>query len=68
MSIEFEDEVIELNEGEMIVVPKGKNHKPFAEEESKIMLIEPKGVINTGDKKMNLLQKMINGYKKPFAQ
>ncbi len=35
----------------MIVVPKGVKHKPFAHEETKIMLIEPKGVINTGDKK-----------------
>tara|TARA_B100000809_G_C14764516_1_gene397074 strand:+ start:121 stop:483 length:363 start_codon:yes stop_codon:yes gene_type:complete len=57
ISIEFEDEVIELNEGEMIVVPKGKKHKPFAEEESKIMLIEPKGVINTGGKKNELTAK-----------
>jgi len=49
IGIEFEDETIELSAGEMIVVPKGKKHKPFAEEEAKIMLIEPKGVINTGD-------------------
>ena len=41
----------------MIVVPKGRKHKPFAEEESKIMLIEPKGVINTGDKKNELTKK-----------
>ena len=57
ISIEFEDEVIQLKEGEMIVVPKGRKHKPFAEEESKIMLIEPKGVINTGDKKNELTKK-----------
>ena len=49
IGIEFEDETIELSAGEMIVVPKGKRHKPFAEEEAKVMLIEPKGVINTGD-------------------
>ncbi|MBS71840.1 MAG: cupin [Thermoplasmata archaeon] len=49
MKIEFEDKTIELNEGEMYVVPKGVNHKPFAEEECKIMLIEPTGVVNTGD-------------------
>ena len=34
---------------EMIVIPKGKTHKPFADDEAKIMLIEPKGVTNTGD-------------------
>ena len=44
-----EDETIELNEGEMYVVPAGKRHKPFAPEEAKIMLVEPKGVVNTGD-------------------
>ena len=47
--IEFEDETVELYEGEMIVVPKGKKHRPYADEEAKIMLIEPKGVRNTGD-------------------
>lgn len=47
--IEFEDETMEINEGEMIVVPKGVKHKPFAEEEAKIMLIEPTGTLNTGE-------------------
>ena len=49
MGIEFEDQTIELNEGEMIVVPKGIKHKPYADKEAKIMIIEPKGVTNTGD-------------------
>jgi hypothetical protein len=35
--------------GEMFVVPKGVEHKPFAASEVKLMLIEPKGVVNTGD-------------------
>ena len=35
----------------MIVIPKGIKHKPFASEEAKIMLIEPRGVSNTGDVK-----------------
>ena len=47
--IEFENETIEINEGEMLVVPAGIKHKPFAEREAKIMLVEPSGVINTGD-------------------
>jgi len=38
----------------MIVVPKGKRHKPFAEKEAKIMLVEPRGVVNTGDVKNEL--------------
>jgi len=49
MKIEFEDRTIELNEGEMLVVPKGVRHKPYAEEECKVMLVEPRGVVNTGD-------------------
>ena len=49
IGIEFENETIEINEGEMIVVPKGKKHRPFAKKEAKIMLIEPRGVVNTGN-------------------
>ena len=49
MSIEFENETIEIISGEMIIVPRGVMHKPFAKQECKIMLIEPKGIINTGN-------------------
>ncbi len=49
MGIQFEDQTVELSEGEMIVIPKGKKHKPYADKEAKIMIIEPKGVTNTGD-------------------
>ena len=54
MQLEFREETIKLNEGEMYVVPKGKNHRPFADEECYIMLIEPRGVVNTGEVKNNL--------------
>ena len=49
MFIELEDETVELNEGEMYVVPRGVNHKPYAIEECKVMLVEPRGVLNTGN-------------------
>jgi len=49
MTIEFRDDKVELSAGEMYVVPKGVEHKPFAKEECKIMFIEPQGVKNTGD-------------------
>ena len=49
MMIEFEDKMVELNAGEMYVVPKGVMHKPHASEECKIMIVEPSGVINTGE-------------------
>ena len=49
MSIEFKDKTIELSEGEMYVVPKGVEHKPYAEKECKVMIIEPRGIVNTGN-------------------
>ncbi len=49
MHIEFRDKTIELKTGDLFVVPKGVEHKPFAKEECKIMLIEPAGTVNTGD-------------------
>ena len=49
MKIELSDGTVELNEGDMYVVPKGVAHKPYAEEECKVMLVEPRGVVNTGD-------------------
>ena len=39
----------ELDEGELCVVKKGDQHKPFAEKECHVMLIEPRGVVNTGE-------------------
>lgn len=42
------EKVFEINEGEMIVVPKGVEHKPICEEECCVMLIEPKETVNTG--------------------
>tara|TARA_B100001123_G_C15260589_1_gene1006452 strand:+ start:1213 stop:1578 length:366 start_codon:yes stop_codon:yes gene_type:complete len=49
MILKFRDGEIKLSEGEMCVVPKGVEHKPCANKECKILVIEPKGVINTGD-------------------
>ena len=54
MKIELSDGTVELSEGEMFVVPKGVAHKPYAEEECKVMLVEPRGVVNTGDSKDKL--------------
>ena len=48
MSIAFRDGSVKLKAGEMFVVPKGKEHKPIAEKECKVMLVEPAGTINTG--------------------
>ncbi|HYS54274.1 MAG TPA: cupin domain-containing protein [Thermoanaerobaculia bacterium] len=49
MVIEFRDGSVTLRSGDMFVVPRGKEHKPFAAGECRIMLIEPAGTVNTGD-------------------
>lgn len=48
LRIDFRDGAVIIGPGEMFVVPKGVEHKPFAEKEVKLMLIEPRGVLNTG--------------------
>ena len=49
LRIDFRDGNILLRQGEMYVVSKGIEHKPYAEHEVKLMLIEPRGVLNTGE-------------------
>ena len=50
LTIEFKDGSVDIEQGEMYVVPKGVEHKPTATKECHIMIIEPKGVTNTGNK------------------
>jgi len=49
MQMNFRDKMIELSPGEMIVIPKGVEHKPASDKGYKALLIEPEGVPNTGD-------------------
>ena len=49
LRIDFEDGHVEIGEGEMYVVPRGVSHKPYAEQEVEMLLIEPRGLKNTGD-------------------
>jgi mannose-6-phosphate isomerase-like protein (cupin superfamily) len=49
LRIDFREGAVELGPGEMFVVPKDVEHKPYAEHEVKMMLIEPRGVRNTGN-------------------
>jgi mannose-6-phosphate isomerase-like protein (cupin superfamily) len=49
LRIDFRDGAVELRPGEMLVVPKGVEHKPFAQQECQVLLIEPAGTVNTGD-------------------
>jgi mannose-6-phosphate isomerase-like protein (cupin superfamily) len=48
LRIDFRDGAVHVSTGEMFVVPKGVEHKPYAEREVKLLLIEPRGVVNTG--------------------
>ncbi|KAB2330709.1 cupin domain-containing protein [Bacillus mesophilum] len=52
--IAFRDGEVKLSAGEMYIVPKGVEHKPYAETECQVMLVEPRGVVNTGDTKAEL--------------
>ena len=54
MTLKFRDHEVKLSKGEMYVVPKGVEHKPVAKNECKILVVEPKGVINTGEEKSKL--------------
>ena len=49
--MELRDKTIELKEGEFLIVPKGIEHRPVAEEEVSVMLFEPATTLNTGDTK-----------------
>jgi mannose-6-phosphate isomerase-like protein (cupin superfamily) len=52
--MELRDKTIELNEGEFLIVSKGVEHRPVAEEEVSVMLFEPASTLNTGDQKGEL--------------
>ena len=54
LKLEFRDKMVEVNEGEMIVVPIGVEHRPIAEEEVWIMLFEPAKIKHTGEVKSDL--------------
>ncbi len=48
LRIDFRDGAVHVSAGEMFVVPKGVEHKPYAAREVNVLLIEPRGVLNTG--------------------
>ena len=49
LAIHFRDRVVRLTEGEFLIVPKGVEHKPIAEEEAHVLLFEPASTLNTGN-------------------
>jgi mannose-6-phosphate isomerase-like protein (cupin superfamily) len=48
LRIDFRDGAVQISAGEMFVVPRGVEHKPYAKDEVKLLLVEPRGVPNTG--------------------
>jgi mannose-6-phosphate isomerase-like protein (cupin superfamily) len=50
LKIEFRDKTVDLREGEFLVVPKGVEHRPVAEEEVSVLLFEPASTLNTGNR------------------
>ena len=56
LKIEFRDKTVEIHPNEFIIVPKGVEHKPIAENEVSVMLFEPASTLNTGDAKSDLTQ------------
>lgn len=54
LRIELREKTITLNEGELLVVPRGVEHKPIADEEVQVLLFEPASTLNTGDRENEL--------------
>ncbi|WP_017733880.1 cupin domain-containing protein [Nafulsella turpanensis] len=49
LKMELRDKVVEIKEGEFIVIPRGVEHRPIAEEEVQVMLFEPASTLHTGN-------------------
>jgi mannose-6-phosphate isomerase-like protein (cupin superfamily) len=59
LKIELRDRDIHLEEGELFVVPRGVEHRPVATEETHLLVIEPTGTPNIGNKKTAALRQTI---------
>ncbi|PQJ10318.1 cupin domain-containing protein [Flavipsychrobacter stenotrophus] len=60
LQMEFRDKTVIINEGELIIVPRGVEHKPVAKNEVSVMLFEPASTINTGDVRGELTRDTLN--------
>ena len=59
LKIEFRDKTVEIKEGEFIIVPKGIEHKPIADEEVHVLLFEPATTLNTGNVENNFTKTVL---------
>jgi mannose-6-phosphate isomerase-like protein (cupin superfamily) len=60
LKIEFRDKTVTLGKGEFLIIPKGIEHKPVAENEVLVMLFEPETTLNTGDTENDLTKHQLN--------
>ena len=60
LNMELRDQIITINEGEFLIVPRGVEHKPVAEEEVHIILFEPATTLNTGDVKNEMTRDVLD--------
>ena len=59
-NMEFRDKTVTLHEGEFLIVPKGTEHRPVAEQEVSVMLFEPATTLNTGNTKSELMREQLD--------
>lgn len=59
LKMELRDKTIEINKNEFLIVPKGTEHRPFAESEVSVMLFEPASTLNTGDTENELTKHIL---------
>ena len=59
-TMEFRDRSVVVNENEFLIVPKGVEHRPVAEEEVAVMLFEPASTLNTGNAESDLTRKELD--------
>ena len=59
LKMEFRDKTVEINPGEFIIVPRGVEHKPVADDEVHLLLFEPASTVNTGNLENELTRKKL---------
>ena len=68
LKMEFREKTVEIKENEFLIVPKGVEHKPVADEEVSLLLFEPASTFNTGDTKNELTRECLERISSNFFQ
>jgi mannose-6-phosphate isomerase-like protein (cupin superfamily) len=59
-TMQFRDRAVDVREGELIIVPRGVEHRPVAEDEVHVLLFEPAGTLNTGNVRGELTRETLD--------